>query len=84
MASKINLIDLYAFYNAFDADVLETLMAGSHISCRIKNCSATSHGNGEHAEMRIAVEHGMVEDAKRIISDAIRCGVISAVGKFKA
>jgi len=37
MATRINLIDLYSFYNDIDASVIETLMEDYNISCSIRS-----------------------------------------------
>lgn len=84
MASKIDLIDLYTFHNAFDGNILESLMSDSHISCKINARFSQRFDNGDFLEKSIAVEDGMVENARTIIRDAIRCGILSAEGRFKA
>lgn len=83
MATRINFIDLYSFYNDLDATIVETLMEDYNISCSIRTFGGM-RSFGSSAEKRIAVEEDKIENAKRIIADAIRSGVISREGKFRA
>lgn len=84
MATRINFIDLYSFYNDLDATVIETLMEDYNISCSIRTFGSTrSFDSHEFGEKRIAVEEDKIENAKKIITDAIRSGVISKEGKFR-
>lgn len=85
MATRINFIDLYSFYNGLDATVIETLMEDYNISCSVRAFgSSSSFESGEFGEKRIAVEEDRVENARKIIIDAIKSGVISREGKFRA
>lgn len=85
MATRINFIDLYSFYNDLDASVIETLMEDYNISCSIRTLGAIRFSTdvGDYQEKRIAVEEDKLENAKKIINDAIRNGVISKEGKFR-
>jgi hypothetical protein len=85
-ATRINFIDLYSFYNDLDVSVIERLMEEYNISCSIKTLGTTRFSTdfGEHQEKRIAVEEEKVENARKIIVDAIKSGVISKEGKFRA
>ncbi len=84
MATRINFIDLYSFYNDLDATVIETLMEDYNISCSVRTFGpARSFDSHDLGEKRISVEEDKVENAKKIIADAIRSGVISKEGKFR-
>ncbi len=84
MATRIHFIDLYSFYNDLDATVIETLMEDYNISCSVRTLGAMrSFDSHEFGEKRISVEEDKVENAKKIIADAIRSGVISKEGKFR-
>lgn len=86
MATRINFVDLYSFYNDLDVSVIERLMEDYSISCSIKTLGTTRFSSdlGEHQEKRMAVEEDKVENARKIIVDAIRSGIISKEGKFRA
>lgn len=87
MAIRINFIDLYSFYNEIDATVIETLMEDYNITCSVRTLGAGRPSfdiNGYNLEKRIAVEEEKIEYARKIIRDAIRNGVISKEGKFRA
>ncbi len=84
MATRINFVDLYSFYNDIDATVIETLMEDYNISCSVRTLGvARSFDSHEFGERRMAVEEDRVESARKIISDAIKSGVISKEGKFR-
>lgn len=83
MASRINFIDLYSFGNELDASVIETLMEDYDISCSVRTLNSP-HDADEYFEKRIAVEEDKVENARRIINAALRNGVISKEGRFRA
>lgn len=85
MASRINFIDLYSFYNDLDISVIETLMEDYNISCSIRTLGAPRFSTdiGEYQEKRMAVEQDKVENARKLIADAIKSGVISKEGKFR-
>lgn len=85
MATKINFIDLYSFYNELDASVIETLMDDYNISCAIRTLGSArfSSDQGEYVERRISVEEGKLENARKLINDAIKSGVISKEGRFR-
>lgn len=86
MATRIKFIDLYSFYNELDASVIETLMEDYNITCSIRTLGKVrfSTDMGAYLEKRIAVEEDKLEYAKKILNDAIRNGVISKEGKFRA
>ncbi|MBI2413057.1 MAG: hypothetical protein HYV24_07605 [Deltaproteobacteria bacterium] len=86
MATRINFIDLYSFFNELDASVIETLMEDYNISCSIRTLGPIrfSTDTSNYQEKRISVESDKVENARKIINDAIRSGVISKEGKFRA
>ena len=94
MASLIPLIDLYSFYNEIDGRVIETILEGHSISCTVRTVRATCalsstvkeavvwRNVDERNEIKISVEQEKIDDAKSIISNAIKNGVISRDGKF--
>ncbi len=83
MATRINFIDLYSFYNEIDASVIETIMEDYRITCSIRTLGQARFYTEDYLEKRIAVEQEKIESARKIINDAIRSGVISKEGKFR-
>ncbi|MDO8426977.1 MAG: hypothetical protein Q7T24_05635 [Deltaproteobacteria bacterium] len=83
MATRINFIDLYSFYNELDGSVIETLMEDYRITCSIRTLGQPRIYTEDYLEKRIAVEQEKLESARKIINDAIRSGVISREGKFR-
>lgn len=85
MATRIHFIDLYSIYNELDASVIETLMEGFNITCSIRTLGRVRFNTdiGGYLEKRIAVEEEKLENARKIINEAIRNGVISREGKFR-
>lgn len=84
MATKIKFIDIFSIYNEIDESVIETLLEDCSISYSIRHL-----GPGRFApdlddvsEKRVAVEEGQVDYARRLITEAIRSGVISRDGRF--
>lgn len=85
MAVRINFIDLYTFYNEIDASVVEALLEDYSISCSVRTLNMMRvPAQKDFPEKRIAVEMGKIADAKKIINDAIKKGVISSDGRFIA
>lgn len=82
MASRINFIDIYSFYDELDANVIETLLEDYDISCSIRTFNPSADPDA-YFEKRIAVEEDKVENVRRIIDDARRSGVISREGRFR-
>jgi len=85
MATRINFIDLYSIYNELDANVIESLMEGFNITCSIRTLGRdrTSTDVSGYLEKRIAVEEDKLENARKLINEAIKNGVISREGKFR-
>ncbi len=85
MATRINFIDLYSFYNELDSIVIEARMAERNISCSVRDLSPrlSSTGDMQDAELRMAVEEGSVESARRIIDEALKNGDITREGEFR-
>lgn len=85
MATRINFIDLYSIYNELDASVIETLMEGFNITCSIRTLGHVRFNTdvGGYLEKRIAVEEEKLENARNLIAEAIKNGVISKEGKFR-
>ncbi|MBI5598752.1 MAG: DUF2007 domain-containing protein [Deltaproteobacteria bacterium] len=84
MATRIRFIDLYSIFDEVDANIIENLLGDYDIDCTIKELAAETGGEeGTGAtEKMIAVEEDKIEDARRIIADAIHNGVISEEGQF--
>ncbi len=84
MASRINFVDLYSFYNELDSFVIEALMAESSISCSVRSLSSrfAAPEAEDGSELRMAVEEGSLESARKIINEAISNGVITQEGEF--
>jgi hypothetical protein len=76
MATRVHLVDVYEFYNSVDTNVVEGLLRDYEIICMVK-----PPGGSEGAE-KIAVEEDEVENARGIILDAIKTGLISKEGRF--
>lgn len=85
MATRINFIDLYSIYNELDANVIESLMEGFNITCSIRTLGGARFATdvSGYLEKRIAVEEDKIENARKLIKEAIRNGVISREGKFR-
>jgi hypothetical protein len=84
MATRINFIDIYSFYDEIDSYMIESLMDDRDISFSIRTLGPSAQAfDARSLEMRVAVEEGKVEYALRLLSDAIRSGVISREGKFR-
>ncbi|MFQ5465323.1 MAG: hypothetical protein ACE5EI_05285 [Thermodesulfobacteriota bacterium] len=84
MATRINFIDLYSFYDDIDSYVIESLMDGSNVSFSIRSLGADrSSGAWSPDEKRIAVEEDKVELARKLLGRAIRSGAISREGRFR-
>lgn len=86
MATRINFIDLYSSFNDLDMSVIENLMEGRRITCSIRTLGKVRFATdiAAYLEKRIAVEEDKIESARVIIKEAIRSGVISRDGKFRA
>ena len=86
MASRINFVDIYTFYNELDLSVVELLLEELDISCAVKTLDPVRSGAGgdvtKYPEKRLAVEVGDAESARRVIVEAIQTGVISGDGRF--
>ncbi len=84
MATKINFIDIYSLYDEIDAGVIESLLDGCNIACMVRRSGpmAVDIEYGGGPEQRIAVEEEKSENARRVIAEAIRSGIISRKGKF--
>ncbi|MCK4739370.1 MAG: hypothetical protein KAT46_05420 [Deltaproteobacteria bacterium] len=82
MATSIRYIDIYSLYSDMDATVIESLLEDYQISCMVKHLSYDVKDEEEPVEKRVSVEEDKVEDAKRIITDAITQGIIAKSGDF--
>lgn len=84
MASRINFVDIYVFYNDMDLEVVEVLFEDLNISCAVKTINPLREDEDLAAcpEKRVAVEEQDVVEAKRIIGEAIETGIISSDGRF--
>jgi len=72
-------------YDAIEADLIKGLLEDNDISCFIRDMTITPYplSIGKFAEKRISVDRDDVEEATRLIRDAISDGYISSEGKFK-
>lgn len=84
MATRIHFIDLYSFHNELDSFVIEAMMADLNISCSIRSLATrfASDPSSMASELRMSVEEGSIESARRVIGEALRNGVISQDGEF--
>jgi len=84
MANRINFIELYSFYNDVDCSVIETLFSDFNINAQVRTVgvSRLSADMWDFPEKRVAVEEDSVENARKIINDAIKNGVITSEGCF--
>ncbi len=84
MATRINFVDLYSFHNELDSFVIEAMMADLNISCSVRSLASrfSSDLSVHDSELRMSVEEGSIESARRVIDDALRNGVISRDGEF--
>jgi hypothetical protein len=85
MATRIRFIDIYFLYDEVDARVIKNLLADYEIACTVRNMNVYKDPLTEeaHSEKMIAVEEDRVENAQKIIRDAIQKGVVSQRGAFK-
>ncbi len=86
MATRINFVEVYSARSEFDASVIETLMEDYNIHCSIRTLGAMrfSADPMDMPENRILVEEDKADSARKIITGAIRSGVISKEGRFVA
>jgi len=84
MATRINFVDLYSFYNELDSLVIETMMAELNISCSVRSLASRfpSDPDSEDSELRMSVEEDSVEYARKVIYGALSSGAISRDGEF--
>lgn len=85
MANRINFVDLYSFYNDMDCTLLASIMDGYSICYSIRTFGAphvNADSNG-YRERLVSVEQEKAENARKIIDEAIRNGVLSKEGKFR-
>jgi hypothetical protein len=84
MATRINFVDIYTFYNDMDLNVVELLFEDLNISCSVKTLNPLKNDDNleSYPEKRIAVEEGDVGSARSVIVEAIESGIISKDGRF--
>ncbi len=83
MATRINFKDIYSIENELDVDIIELLLGEYDISCSIRNFGLCSKESMKKlSEKRVAVEAVDAENARGILEEAIRKGMISPEGKF--
>jgi hypothetical protein len=85
MATRIKFIDLYFLYDEVDARVIKNLLEDYEIDCTLRPTRVLKDPmtSEEVSENMIAVEEDKVENAQKIIRDAIQKGIISQKGAFK-
>ena len=85
MATRIDFIDIYSFYDEIDSYIIESLMDGSRISCCIKSLAniPLKPTVGDFSEKRVSVEADKAEEACTLLAEAVRSGIISREGKFR-
>lgn len=86
MATRIKLVDLYSIYDEMDMGVIEALMERRDICFSVKAAGVFDSEARDRMghELTVSVEEEKVENARSIIICAIRTGVISKEGKFRA
>lgn len=78
MAQRIGFVDIYVLYDDMDATIAEELLEEHNIDCIIRELDvADTVERHQRLGMRIAVEEEKKEQARRIIADAVRSGLIS-------
>ncbi len=83
MATRINFKDIYSIENDLDVNIIALLLEEYDISCSIRNFGLCSAKSMKKAPVkRVAVEAVDVNNARGILQDAIRKGMISPNGKF--
>ncbi|OGQ03948.1 MAG: hypothetical protein A2W38_00405 [Deltaproteobacteria bacterium RBG_19FT_COMBO_58_16] len=84
MATRINFVDLYSFHNELDSFVIEAMMVDLNISCSVRSLASrfSSDPSAQDSELRMSVEEGSIESARRVIDEALKNGVISRDGEF--
>ncbi len=84
MARKIRFVDIYILYDDLDASIIEELLEECNIDCIVRDLDMVD--TVDRAGMvgkRVAVEAGQEDNARQIIRDAIRSGLISSEGSFE-
>ncbi len=85
MARSLNFKEIYLSYNEIEADLIKGLLEDNDIYCIVRDMRITPYpvSIGDFSEKRIAVEEDKVEEAKILITEAIRDGYISNEGRFR-
>ena len=88
MATRIHFINIYSLYDDGDAGIIENLLSDYNITCMVKLFDArTGDATGDTDTLtlkRISVEEDGVTNARQVINDAIKNGIISNNGHFEA
>jgi hypothetical protein len=86
MATRINFIDVYSFFDEMDSMMMESIMDDRNISFSIRTFgwSRFSAGHNDFFERRMAVEEDKVDYVLRLLFDAMKNGMISREGRFRA
>lgn len=86
MATKINFIDVYSFFDEMDSMMMESIMDERNISFSMRTFGKPRFSAGlyDNFERRMAVEEDKVDYALRLLFDAMKSGMISREGKFRA
>ena len=85
MATKINFIDVYSFFDEMDSMMMESIMDERNISFSMRTFGRPRFSVGYNApfERRMAVEEDKVDYALKLLFDAMKSGMITREGKFR-
>ncbi len=84
MARKIRFVDIYILYDEVDASIIEELLEEYDIDCIVTDLGmADTLDRDGLAGKLVAVEADKEDNARQIIKDAIRSGIISREGSFE-
>jgi len=82
MATKVRFVDVYSSFDEVDASLIENILKDRYISCKVSVSDASDEY--DEVERRISVEGDEVDNAVGAIRDAIKRGMISEIGRFRA
>ncbi|MFZ3072433.1 MAG: hypothetical protein WA162_04245 [Thermodesulfobacteriota bacterium] len=82
MATKVRFVDIYSSFDEVDAKLIENILKERYISCKVS--VADSFVGYDEVERRISVEEDEVDNAVGAIRNAIKRGMISEIGRFRA
>lgn len=82
MATQVRFVDVYSSFDEVDASLIESILKDRYISCKVSVSGASDEY--DEVERRISVEEDEVDNAVGAIRDAIKRGMISEIGRFRA